>query len=502
MIKTKISLIITTFLIGVMIGTPLWNGSSIAQASNMTALNNSSYKYKFEGGYPSNVTAQLAYDNADLGRAIEAYKFFYPTISTESFMQVISPDKPNGGGVKFAAGPEHQAVLTPNSDTPYAAAVLDLKAGGPMVIDLPSGNFIGFVDDHNFRWVLDMGNTGPDKGQGGKYLILPPNYNGTVSLGYYVGKSDTWKVNFAIRSVPADGNATKALAAFDHIKVYPLSEVGKPSNFRFVDVTNQSMPSNLVKWEDNLEYWKQLKAVIDEETSPVEFRPMYGMLQSLGIEKGKPFAPDTRMTGILQNAAKNALAELKVNAFANREPNRLVWNDRNWEWTPLRQFNGTTKDMGVASYLDLQGMDNWFYQAVGAALAMGKREPGGGSLYFAGFRDNTSAYLDGSKTYRLNVPAPVPGKLFWSVTVYDVGSRSEVVTDQNKAAIGSIVDKPQANPDGSYDIYFGPNVPPVKEHQWIKTNPGKDWFAYFRIYGPEAPAFNGAWKLNDIVEIK
>jgi hypothetical protein len=309
-------------------------------------------------------------------------------------------------------------------------------------------------------------------------------------------------VNFAIRSVPADGNATKALAAFDHIKVYPLSEVGKPSNFRFVDVTNQSMPSNLVKWEDNLEYWKQLKAVIDEETSPVEFRPMYGMLQSLGIEKGKPFAPDTRMTGILQNAAKNALAELKVNAFANREPNRLVWNDRNWEWTPLRQFNGTTKDMGVASYLDLQGMDNWFYQAVGAALAMGKREPGGGSLYFAGFRDNTSAYLDGSKTYRLNVPAPVPGKLFWSVTVYDVGSRSEVVTDQNKAAIGSIVDKPQANPDGSYDIYFGPNVPPVKEHQWIKTNPGKDWFAYFRIYGPEAPAFNGAWKLNDIVEIK
>lgn len=158
--------------------------------------------------------------------------------------------------------------------------------------------------------------------------------------------------------------------------------------------------------------------------------------------------------------------------------------------------------MGTASFLDLQAMDNWFYQAVGAALSMGKREPGGGSLYFGGFRDNTSAYLDGGKTYRLNVPGPVPGKLFWSVTVYDVGSRSEVVTDQDKAAIGSIIDKPQANPDGSYDIYFGPNAPPGKEHQWIKTNPSQGWFTYFRIYGPEAPAFNGAWKLNDIVEIK
>jgi len=487
-------------MIGVMVGTPVWNGSSTAQASNMTAVNNSSYKY--EEGYPTNATVQLAYDKADLGRAIEAYKFFFPTVSMETLMEPSSSDKPNGGGVKMATGPSHQYILTPNSDTPYSLAVLDLKAGGPMVVELPPGNFIGFVDDHNFRWVLDMGNNGPDKGQGGKYLVLPPGYNGTVPSGYYVGKSDTWKTLLGVRSVPSDGNATKALAVIDTIKVYPLSEATKPSNFRFIDVTNQTMPSVIVKWEDNLEYWKQLKAVIDEETSSVEFRPMYGMLQSLGIEKGKPFTPDVRLTGILQKAANIALAELKVNAFANREPERLVWNDRNWEWTPLRQFNATTKDLGTGSFLDMQGMDNWWYQAVGAALSMGKREPGGGSLYFAGFRDNTSAYLDGGKNYRLNVPGPVPGKLFWSVTVYDVGSRSQVVTDQNKAAIGSIVDKPQANPDGSYDIYFGPNAPPGKEHQWIKTNPDKGWFTYFRIYGPEAPAFNGAWKLNDIVEVK
>jgi hypothetical protein len=150
----------------------------------------------------------------------------------------------------------------------------------------------------------------------------------------------------------------------------------------------------------------------------------------------------------------------------------------------------------------LQAMDNWFYQAFGATPSIGKREPGGGSLYYLGLRDNTSAYLDGGKTYRLNVPGPVPGKLFWSVTVYDVGTRSEVVTEQNKAAIGSINDKPQANPDGSYDIYFGPKAPQGKEHQWIQTIPGKGWFTYFRIYGPEAPVFDGTWRLNNIVEVK
>jgi hypothetical protein len=133
---------------------------------------------------------------------------------------------------------------------------------------------------------------------------------------------------------------------------------------------------------------------------------------------------------------------------------------------------------------------------------LGKREVGAGSIYFSGFHDNTGAYLDGSKTYKLTVPGPVPGKLFWSVTVYDVDTRSEIVTDQDKAAVRSLFEKPQPNPDGSIDIYFGPTSPVGNENQWVKTIPGKDWFVYFRIYGPEEPAFNKTWKLNNIVEVK
>jgi len=487
-------------LVGV---SPLTKSSQSAFAQQLaTSLTPDNSSFKFERGYPAAGTAERAYNETDLGRAIEAYKFFYGTVSTEGLMQGIPETvKPNEGAVKLAVGPRQQ-ILTGNADTPYSYGTLDLKAGGPMVVELPPGSFIGFVNDHNMRWVLDMGTNGPDKGQGGKHLVLPPDYQGDVPAGYYVGRSETWKVFFAVRSLSPDGNTTKALQAIDGVKVYPLAKAGEQVSFKFIDVTNKTMPSNLLAWEDNLNYWKQLKAVIDSETSPVQFRPMLGMLQSLGIEKGKPFNLDARLSSILEEATNTALAEMRVNSYANREPLRIVWSDRNWEWVPLRAMNTTTKDFGVAAFLDLQATDNNAFPIYGASASMGKREVGAGSIYYAAYRDNTSAFLDGSKSYKLTVPGPVPGNLFWSATVYDVDTRSQIATDQDRASVGSITSKPQPNPDGSIDIYLGPNAPVGKENQWIKTIPDKGWFVYFRIYGPTAPAFDGTWKLNNIVEMK
>jgi hypothetical protein len=367
---------------------------------------------------------------------------------------------------------------------------------------LPPGTYLGLVNDHNMRWVLDMGGNGPDKGQGGKHLILPPDYQGDVPTGYYVGKSDTWKVLFFVRYLSPDGNMTKGLEELDKIKVYPLSKAGQPVTFQFVDVTNKTIPSMLLTWEDNLEYWKQLKAVIDSETTPLPYRPITGMLQSLGIEKGKPFNPDPRMTSILEKAAQTAMGELRVNSFGNRNPERIVWDDRNWEWAPLRELNTTTRDFGTASFQDLDTTLHAYFQAFGGSASLGKREPGAGSIYFVGLRDSTGAYLDGSKNYKLTVPGPVPTDLFWSATVYDTDTRSMIVTDQDRAFVGSVTTKPKPNPDGSIDIYFGPDAPLGKENHWVKTIPGKGWFVYFRIYGPQAPVFDDTWRLNNIVEMK
>jgi hypothetical protein len=133
---------------------------------------------------------------------------------------------------------------------------------------------------------------------------------------------------------------------------------------------------------------------------------------------------------------------------------------------------------------------------------MVRRSMGAGSLYWLGLRDKSGSYLDGGKTYRLSMPLPAPGTLFWSVTVYDAETRSQIRTDQNKAALRSLFELKDAPASGTADLYFGPTAPAGKEGQWIKTVPGKGWFVYFRIYGPEAPAFDGSWKLGDFEAVK
>ncbi|NRB17757.1 MAG: DUF1254 domain-containing protein [Rhodobacteraceae bacterium] len=141
--------------------------------------------YNFERGYPTTVTVEKANDASDLRRAIEAYKFFFPTMGTEAVMQQVLSNnaKVNEIGHVMATWPRIQFGAA-NSDTPYALATIDLKLSGPMVIELPPGPFIALVDDHHMRWVQDMGTNGPEKGKGGKHLILPPGYKGEVPSGY------------------------------------------------------------------------------------------------------------------------------------------------------------------------------------------------------------------------------------------------------------------------------------------------------------------------------
>jgi hypothetical protein len=262
------------------------------------------------------------------------------------------------------------------------------------------------------------------------------------------------------------------------------------------------MPLPILAWEGTLDYWRQLHTVIQTETAPAEFRPMLGMLAQLGIEQGKPFNPDARRQRILEEAARTALAEMRVDLYAGRNPARIAWQDRTWEWFPVVYINPETGDFGVPAYLDLVASDAYYFLGYGASAAIGKPVVGAGSIYWMGYRDGTAAYLDGGKTYKLNIPSPVPATLFWSMTVYDADTRSLIATDQDKAAIRSLMDSPQASADGSYDLYFGPKAPAGKEGMWIKTIPGKGWFGAFRIYGPQAPAFDGTWRLGDIAEVR
>ncbi|GJG95310.1 DUF1254 domain-containing protein [Cupriavidus pauculus] len=455
--------------------------------------------YIFERGYPTSQTSKAARNDADFQRAMTAYRFWYPTVSVEGIF--------NGNrelGIKdgeawgmAAAGPR-QVGFTLNSDTPYGSAVIDLSQG-PVVIELPPGPYIGLVNDHNQGWVQDLGLPGPDAAKGGKHLVVPSGWKGQIPKGYHVGTSPSIKNLFAVRALPVGGDVPRALNALRAVKIYTLSSAAKPSVLRVTDTSEQRMDSSSLRWEDNLQFWQVLQKIINDEKIVPQFLPMYGLLAELGIEKGKPFNPDARMKDILERAAKAARDQMLVSAFDSARADRVHWPDRKWEWVGLTPGSAQFETPGG---MDLEARDRWFAQAIVTSPAMFRRSAGAGSLYWMAVRDNSGAYLDGGKNYKLTIPQPVPGKLFWSVTIYDSATRSQVQTDQDKAALRSLFELKDAPKDAPLDLYVGPTPPADKEGRWIKTTPGKGWFAYIRIYGPEAAAFDKSWKPGDFEPVK
>ncbi len=455
-------------------------------------------EYEFKGGYPTPETIQKAYDDADLTRAIEAYKFFYPGVAFTAGFDALETVEvfPNRGAGVMQGSPK-QIVFTPNSDTPYAFASLDLHIG-PIVIEVPPGPLMCVVNDLNQQYVMDLGLPGPDAGKGGKHLLLPPGYAGEVPDGYFVGRSSTFRVPLLVRAIPPKGDAQQGFDMMKSIKIYPLNDAPEWKGIEWVDIADTEVDLTSVSFERDIRFWEALHRLVDGEPAYEPYRMNYGQLATLGIEKGKPFQPDDRMKAILEKAARVANDQMRVQSFADRRPDRVKWPDRKWEWASLRPENGL---FDTPNYRDLDARTKWFYQAMVESPAMFRRDEKAGSLYWLGTRDETGAYLDGAKTYKLTVPLPVPAALFWSVTVYDPTNRSEIATNQGKAALRSLFELKDLPHEGSVDLYFGPEAPAGNEAQWIRTIPGKGWFTYFRIYGPQKPAFDGNWKPGDFVEV-
>jgi hypothetical protein len=450
--------------------------------------------YEFVGGYPTAQTVQRAYDDADLNRAVQAYRFFYPSVSIMATWKgnLRAGMVPNKVFALLEGTPK-QFVFTPNSDTPYSGLPLDLS-DGPMVLEFPPGPLMSTMNDLNQRWVMDMGLPGPDQGNGGTHLVVPPGYDGEIPDGYHVGVPTTSRVLVLLRAMPHGQDMQGAIDLMKSVKVYPLN--GEPIEPDWIDLTGLADADfTPVPWEDNLTYWEVLAELVNTEPPFVEFRAHYGDLAELGIARGRSFHPDERMRNILTRAAVMGHAQLAVQSFADRRPDRAVWPGTQWEWAVLRPESGT---FDTPDYADVYARQKWFYQAQIESPAMFAREPGAGSLYWLGTRDHTGAYLDGANAYTLTVAQPVPAKLFWSLTVYDAATRSEIRTEQNKAALRSMFELSRVDTSKPVTLHFGPTAPDGDAaDRWIQTASGAGWFVYFRIYGPDNPAFDGTWQLPD-----
>jgi hypothetical protein len=441
------------------------------------------------GGFPTEASAQALYDELDLQRATQAFMDFLPALSLYSIVRSQARDlqfeTASDIGVMAEFMNSNQPYLTGNNSTIYAFASLDLGIDGPTVVEIPAGMY-GTANDAVFKYLTDFGATGPDKGEGGKYLFLPPGYDGNVPEGYFVVLSNGHRIWAMMRGFGEVGTGDQALQWFkDRLKVYPF---GSDRQGKYVNASVVGM--NPLPPEDGSAF-EVLNAIIQHEPSDLFDAEQLGRLATLGIEKGKPFAPDARMTAILDQGAKQGTAMSRAIVYASREPDIRYWPDRQWEKMFVRNTE-FTRDGGAN---DIDARTLWHYQAIVVSPNLLSTTPGVGTAYLTSFRDADAGFLDGSKSYRLRVPANAPVKRFWAVTAYDPKTRGLLRSD-GQITVGSQTD-PVVNGDGSVDLYFGQSAPEGMEANWIKTDPSKGFFTVFRFYGPLKGYIEKTWVLND-----
>lgn len=452
-------------------------------------------QYEFRGGFPTEQTVATAYDNADFIRAVTCYKHFFPAVSGMAILNGteavgVTPNRVLGT-MDTRPG---QIGFTLNSDTPYAPVLLDLT-DGPLVVTIPPGPIVGASLNTDQSWISDMGIPGPDAGKGGRHVFATAEQDDDFPDGTYVHRALGSRVVVGLRAIPEDGDVDAAIELLRSVEVNPVRTDAAWERPTWLDLTGKPQDTTPVDVQGTIDYWRLLHDYISTEPIHADDRSYIGELAVLGIRADTPFDPDERLTRILEDAAREADAQLRVQSLADRREDRVVWPDRQWEWVTLRPENAAFEIDGRP---DVDARETWFYQAIASSPVMFRRQAGAGSLYWFVARDGTGTYLDGSRSYRLRVPLPVPAGLFWSLTVYDAETRSQIATTQDNAAVRSLFEL-----DGKLDgteaqIVFGPQRPDTEEAAWVQTLPGRGWFAYFRIYGPTPAAFDHSWSPDDI----
>jgi hypothetical protein len=488
---------------------------------------------EFTDGTPSDATAALLYDHLDFLHGVQA---FLGSLRGASIAAVrrghLSKGVEDNSFLLFSDLMDSTSLfLTANCDTVYFWGFIDLS-DGPMVIDVPAlgapSGLLGTIDDMWFNWVTDVGLPGPDRGEGGRYLIAGPGYDGPLpDSGYHVFHARTTRVTLIGRGFMVDNDPKIPVEAItDGIRVHqyipgahgtavgsflagraPLGTPQPVSETRFVEATGMEINT---LFPNDFSYWELVNELVQQEPPEGGDPELLGLLAAVGIVHGKPFVPDDRMRRILEEAVVVGNATARTLTFAARpEEGFGFYEDSQWQsalFVGGYQFLDPPPEItpqGVVAVPSdgarkLNAATNFFYMATGITPAMCMRLTGIGSQYLFAMRDSEGNYLDGARDYRLTLPPDVPESRFWSVLMYDNQTRSMLQTDQQFPRLGSQSGTVEANSDGSIDIYFGPEAPQGHENNWLQTVPGKGWWTILRLYNPLQPFFDKSWRPSEI----
>jgi hypothetical protein len=502
---------------------------------------------KYKDGAPSKDTVAKVYDQLDLMHGVEAFVNAYQGASVAAIFKGFNDaGVADNTAIIWSELMDAKSVfLTANADTVYFWVNVNASKG-PMVVETPPMS-LGVIDDIWFRWVTDFGLPGPDRGEGGRYLLVPPDYKGVLpEAGFIVRKMNTTRATVLGRSFLENNDPKPAAALIKKtLKVYPYVPGGYGTSIASAlagDATLLRTPDHKLDWRflqpqppvkftegtgkvmstippNDFSYFEMINDLVQKEPAGSLDPEIMGSLAAIGIVKGKPFAPDARMKKILTDAAAIGTAAGRTLNWSSRAAegwyyypnsawmNMLFAGGYNFETPPPEvSADGTITPYPPTGARTLNARTAMFFYATGITPAMIMRLTGIGSQYIGAFVDSKGDYLDGSKTYKMTLPPNIPAEKFWSLTLYDNQTRSMLDTPQRYPRAGSqSYPSPAAEPntDGSYTIYFGPKQPEgIKRGNWIQTDPKKGWNTLLRLYSPLESFFTKTWRPSEIEMVK
>jgi hypothetical protein len=463
----------------------------------------------FKEGYILKGDAPTLTDELFFQRAVQTYLWALPALNMYGMKE--GSEKVFGSGYNVLPIFKQRLnaktlITTPNSDVIYALGFVDLKETGPLVIEVPPG-LQGILDDYFQRpirsvgkidgreWAGDVGLPGPDRGKGGKYLVLPPDYQGETPDGYFTYRCGTYGLFVFWRGFFQNPHElTEPVRVMEQTRIYPLGKKDTAKPMQFPNASG--VPADMLYPQDGTAFDMLSRFIDYEYVDPADFY-MRGMAAAIGIVKGQPFAPNAKARAVLDQAARTATRMGHVGVYT---PSPLV---KAQLWYPDRHYidpfpGNATFTSDTFTYLDSRTA--FFTYAYSASPAMAISMDNIGAKYLAEYMDADGDFLDGSRNYVLHIPKDIPVALFWSVTVYDPITGSGLVNGQPFPSLNAM-DKPAQNPDGTTDVYFGPKSPGTGKN-YVATLPGKGFFIILRLYGPKQAFFDKTWKPGDMEKVK
>jgi hypothetical protein len=433
-------------------------------------------------------------------RAVEAVIWGMPAVNYDLMLQQMLTKTPGKVGQVIYWGRPLDAknqTLTPNPDALYFMAFFDTK-DGPVVLDLPPGDAAGSFNGNIVTvWQMpleDAGLLGVDKGKGGKFLILPPGSKEKVPDGYIPLPSDTFGGYMLFRSnlkSHADDDVQKSITYGKRMKVYPLSAATNPPATVFTNVKDIEFDSTI---RYDASFFRNLDRVVQGEPWLERDRAMIEKLQTLGIEKGKPFHPDAATEKVLDAAVKEAGEWLEMKYDAGLPP---FWPGGPWTYPAYPKLI----DAAQKGYTD---PNEYPIDERGVAYSyayIGIKRLGAGQFYLISIKDKNGNAFDGGKTYKLTVPPNAPVQQYWSLTAYDRKTHA-LIKGVTRASRSSQIPELQKNADGSIDLFIGPRPSAGKDSNWLPTDPARKFELMFRLYAPTKALFDKTWRLPDVEEVK